>query len=151
MRAMLRRLLRWPDGFIAVFVALQLLLPLSYYVARLDRHDERFAWRMFSPTRMVTCGVVLTVDGAALPQSRFFHQAWAETATRGRRVVLEAMGAHLCRSHKTVTARLECKPIASQAARAAMAPPPPGVSRLTWYRGAPYYMGGFNLCEIPEL
>jgi len=148
---MLRRLLRWPDGFIAAFVAVQLLLPLHYYLARLDRHDERFAWRMFSPTRMVTCALTLTADGAPVAQGREFHQAWAETATRGRRVVIEAMGARLCKTHKEVTARLECKPIASREARAAVPPPPPGMSRFAWYRGAPYYMGGFNLCEIPEL
>src|SRR5262249_10606342 len=40
-------LLRTRAGwFIAVFLVLQLALPLHYYVLRRDPHDERFAWRM---------------------------------------------------------------------------------------------------------
>ena len=42
----------WRGRFILVFVLSQLLLPLHYYVGRRDPHDERFAWRMFSPMRM---------------------------------------------------------------------------------------------------
>lgn len=123
--------LRWPDGFIVLFVAVQLLLPLHYYLARLDRHDERFAWRMFSPTRMVTCTLEMTVDEQPVTLGREFHEAWLETARRGRRVVIEAMGARLCRKHPgaAVVARLECRPLS----------------------GAPYRMGGFDLCTIPEL
>ncbi|MBZ0237544.1 MAG: hypothetical protein K8M05_34820 [Deltaproteobacteria bacterium] len=141
---------RWPNGFIVAFVALQLLLPLHYYLVRLDAHDERFAWRMFSPTRMVQCQVDFTVDGQAIAAGREFHTAWGEIAVRGRRVVVEAMGAHLCRKHpdKAVVARLACKPIVS---RTSLEPPPPRMSRAAWLRGPAYHMGGFNLCEIPEL
>ena len=60
LRSLLARL--WPHGFIAVFVAVQLALPLHYYLLRDDHHDERFAWRMFSSTRMLTCTVELRVD-----------------------------------------------------------------------------------------
>ncbi len=149
-RAAARWAWRWPNGFIVAFVALQLLLPLHYYLARLDPHDERFAWRMFSPTRMVTCGLEVTVDGTPTPLGREFHVAWLETARRGRRVVIEAMGARLCRRHPgaAVVARLECKPLASIRDRE---PPPPAVSRAAWYRGPAYLMGGFDLCTIPEL
>lgn len=141
---------RWPNGFIVAFVGIQLLLPLTYYLARLDTHDERWAWRMFSPTRMVSCDVSFTVDGQPVPLQREFHQAWMEVAQRGRRVVVEEMGARLCRKNpgKAVVARLACRPIAS---RHSMAPVPAGRSRYEWLRGPAYYMGGFNLCEIPEL
>jgi hypothetical protein len=140
----------WPNGFIAAFIAIQLLLPLHYYTVRMDGNDERWAWRMFSPTRMVTCEVTMTVDGQPLPLSREFHQAWTEVAQRGRRVVVETMGAHLCRKHpdKAVVARLACKPITS---RHSVGPVPDGMSRASWLRGREYFMGGFDLCEIPEL
>ena len=141
---------RWPNDLIVAFIAIQLLLPLHYYTVRVDSHDERWAWRMFSPTRMVACEVSMTVDGQPVAMSREFHQAWTEVAQRGRRVVIEAMGAHLCRKHgkKPVVARLACKPIIS---RDKVGPAPPGVSRSGWLRGAEYYMGGFDLCQIPEL
>jgi hypothetical protein len=146
---MLRRLLRWPHGFIAAFVLVQLLLPLHYYVGRGDPHDERFAWRMFSPMRMTECDVAMTADGAPVVQQREFAEAWVETAKRGRRGVITAMAAHLCRKHEAVTARVTCTAIVS---RTSKPPPPPDKTRYQWYRGEPYYMGGsFNLCEIPEL
>ncbi len=144
-----RRLLRWPDGFIAAFVLVQLLLPLLYYVARQDEHDERFAWRMFSPTRMTQCDVRFTADGAAVVPDRWFAQAWSQTAARGRRGVVEAMAAHLCKKHEEVTARLSCTEIVAIGSKP---PPPPGVPRFAYYRGEAQPMGGsFNLCEIPEL
>lgn len=141
---------RWPNWFIVAFVAIQLLLPLQYYFVRLDTHDERWAWRMFSPTRMVKCEVAMTVDGQPVAMSREFHQAWPETAQRGRRVVVEQMGAHLCKKYKgkAVVARLSCKPITS---RRSLGPVPAGKTRSEWLRGAEYYMGGFDLCQIPEL
>ena len=141
---------RWPNGFIVAFILLQLILPLQYYLGRLDSHDERFAWRMFSPMRMVKCEVSMTVDGQPVPLTREFHQAWTEVAQRGRRVVVEQMGARLCKKNKSkpVIARLACKPITS---RHSLGPVPPGTSRAAWLRGPEYYMGGFDLCQIPEL
>ncbi|MBK9036439.1 MAG: hypothetical protein IPL61_35200 [Myxococcales bacterium] len=121
----------WPHAFIAGFVALQLLLPLQYYLARRDRHDERFAWRMFSSTRMLKCAVEVRVDDRPIELTREFHDAWIAIAQRGRRAVIEAMGARLCARHPgaTVTAFLTCKPA----------------------RGDAYSVGGFDLCTIPEL
>jgi hypothetical protein len=149
---------RWPNGFIVGFVALQLVLPLHYYMVRIDSHDERFAWRMFSPTRMVTCDVAFTVDDQPVAMHREFHQAWNEIAIRGRRVVIEEMGAHLCAKHrdsskpkdqqKAVVADLTCRPIIS---RHDIGPVPDGKSRWMWLRGPEYKMGGFDLCTIPEL
>lgn len=145
----MRPTLRWPNWFIAAFLCLQLLLPLHYYLLRGDEHDERFAWRMFSPTRMTTCAVNLTADGQPVVADRWFHPAWSQTAARGRRGVIEAMAAHLCKKHQEVTARVSCTEMAAVADRP---PPPPGKTRFEHYRGEPQPMGGsFNMCEIPEL
>jgi hypothetical protein len=139
----------WQGCLILAVIAAQLLLPLHYYTARRDLHDERFAWRMFSPTRMTTCAVSLTADGEPVNPDRWFQQAWSQTAARGRRGVIEAMAAHLCKKHEVVTARVSCT---EMVAIGSLPPPPPGKSRYEHYRGEPQPMGGsFNMCEIPEL
>lgn len=89
----------WQGVVILAFVTLQLLAPLHYYTVRQDRHDERFAWRMFSSTRMMECEVAFRVDRQPVRLAQTFHEAWIEIARRGRLVVLEAMGARLCRDH----------------------------------------------------
>lgn len=130
-RAWARWARRWPGAFITLFVAIQLALPLQYYLVRRDRHDERFAWRMFSPIRMLRCELTMTIDDQPVTLSREFHEAWLALAARGRRSVIEAMGHHLCREHpgSAVIARATCRPLA----------------------GEPYPMGGFDLCTIPRL
>ena len=126
-----RWLTRWPNGFIALYLLVQLTLPLHYYLLRRDDHDERFAWRMFSPMRMLTCEVAISVGDQPVVLRREFHDAWVEIAERGRRGVVSAMGAHLCKRHpgKPVIARLTCTPV----------------------KGMPYPVGGFDLCQVPEL
>ena len=121
----------WQGWLILVVVASQLLLPLHYYTARRDLHDERFAWRMFSPMRMTECSVRATLDGAPLRLEREFHEAWIELARRGRFVVVEEMGARLCEKHpgKPVVFDLDCKYV-DQPSRS---------------------FGGFNLCNVPLL
>ena len=94
----------WRGRFIAAFVVIQLALPLHYYVARRDRHDERFAWRMFSPMRMMTCSDPddrdlpprFVVAGERISLYGSFHEAWVEIARRGRYAVIEKMLAQLC-------------------------------------------------------
>jgi len=81
---------------IGAFVALNVALPLSYYTCEDDPYDERFAWRMFSSTRMARCQVAFASAGRAVPLNRVFHVAWIKTARRGRQNVVEAMGQHLC-------------------------------------------------------
>lgn len=126
-----RTLVGWPRGFIALWVVIQLAIPLRYYVHNADEHDERFAWRMFSPLRMVRCTTELTVGDRPIVVGNEFHDAWERLAQRGRRGVVAAMGQHLCRKYpgQPVIARLRCTPI----------------------RGEPYAIGGFDLCRIPEL
>lgn len=103
----------WPHGFIAVFVAVQLALPLHYYLVRDDHHDERFAWRMFSSTRMLTCTVELRVDDQPVDLTATFHDAWQALARRGRQSVVIAMGEHLCKQHPeaAVRATMTCQPL----------------------------------------
>jgi hypothetical protein len=126
----------WRGWLIVAFVAVQLLAPLHYYTAREDKHDERFAWRMFSPMRMMQCDptpghTMFTVDGAPVEMLRTFHEAWNEIARRGRIVVLEAMAAKLCREHPGADVRLDLTCV-----------------DLT---GVPESIGGFDLCEFPDL
>src|SRR6185295_11298841 len=100
----------WRGRFILVFVISQSLLPLHYYLARRDPHDERFAWRMFSPMRMAQCSPKFTLDNKPLDLNNEFHEAWIEIARRGRFVVIEAMGRRLCEQHpgSSVTVSLDC-------------------------------------------
>jgi hypothetical protein len=121
----------WRGRFITVFVLAQLLLPLRYYVHHRDPHDERFAWRMFSPMRMVQCTPQFTLAGAPLDLHGEFHEAWYEMAARGRFGVIEAMGAELCKRHpdQRIEAGLAC----------------------TYLDGSQRSYGGYNICSVPQL
>ena len=97
---------------ILAVVAVNLLVPLSYYVVPGDRYDERFAWRMFSSTRMARCDVRFTAGGRNVTLPSVFHTAWIKTAKRGRGNVVAAMGQHLCslEGHgPPVTLSMSCK------------------------------------------
>lgn len=121
----------WRGRFIALFIAVQMIAPLTYYVARRDPHDERFAWRMFSPMRMTRCSTEITVGGEHVDLGAKFHEAWLELASRGRYVVLEAMAAKLCKENpgKAVGVSVDCRYIDRPAA----------------------HLGGPDLCTHPEL
>ena len=121
----------WPGRFILVFVASQLALPLLYYVARRDPHDERFAWRMFSPMHMTRCTPTFKLDGNPVALASEFHEAWLVLADRGRFVIIEKMAAHLCAQHpgSSVVVSLACTYIDRPA---------------TTY-------GGNDMCRNPEL
>lgn len=127
----------WRGWLILAFVTIQLVAPLHYYLARDDKHDERFAWRMFSPMRMMACDApkgqpMFSVDGAPVRMYETFHEAWVDIAKRGRYVVLEAMARKLCADHPGAQVRLhlECRPLS----------------------GKPETIGGgYDMCAIPEL
>jgi hypothetical protein len=122
----------WPGRFIALVVVSQLLLPLHYYTVRRDQHDERFAWRMFSPMRMTTCEFSMTRDGQPVRLASEFHVYWIKAVEdRARFVVLEQMGAHLCRRHPGSEVK--------------------AVATCTYLDGKVVTYGGFDLCEIPEI
>lgn len=135
-----RRLPSWQAAFIAAFVTLQVIGPMHYYCVRQDKHDERFAWRMFSPMRMLDCGssgrqdgghVEFTVDGAPVALGKIFHEGWITIARRGRIAVIEAMGQRLCELHpgKEVKVDLVCVEV----------------------DGRREQRGGFDLCKVPEI
>jgi hypothetical protein len=121
----------WRGRFILAFFAIQLLAPLHYYLVRRDPHDERYAWRMFSPMRMARCTPSMSVDGAPVQLFGKFHEAWVEVAQRGRFVVIEEMAAKLCEQNpgKPVAVTLDCTYLDRPAAR----------------------YGGTNLCAHPTL
>lgn len=110
MRALRALLSTWRGRFIVAFIAIQALLPLHYYTVRRDPHDERYAWRMFSPMRMASCRLAFTVDSAPVDLGSKFHEAWIGVAQRGRAVVIEEMARKLCRENpgKPVDVRIEC-------------------------------------------
>jgi hypothetical protein len=120
----------WRGRAIALFLLIQLALPATYYW-RHDPHDERFAWRMFSATRMARCQPEIKIAGQPLALGTAFHEAWGELAKRGRLSVLSAMGEKLCRDHrgKEVVIWLRCEYLDD--------------SKRTY--------GGFDVCKVPEL
>jgi hypothetical protein len=101
----------WRLMVIASFLAIQLLAPLHYYLIRDDKNDERFAWRMFSPTRGLECDVDFFVDGRDIGKGQPFHEAWWTIASRGRLAVIEAMGEKLCATRDEVGVKVECTAI----------------------------------------
>jgi hypothetical protein len=108
----------WRGRFILAFVVVQMLAPLTYYIARRDKHDERFAWRMFSPMRMTQCRPQFTLSGEPVDLNAKFHEAWIEIAGRGRLMVLDAMAAKLCGDNpgKRVDFTMDCQYIDRPAA-----------------------------------
>jgi hypothetical protein len=121
----------WRGRFIALFVVAQLLLPLRYYIYHRDPHDERFAWRMFSPMRMATCSPFVKINDVNQPMNRIFHDAWIEIAKRGRFEVIEAMGAELCKRNpgKEVKMGMDC----------------------TYLDQPERPWGGYDMCSLPML
>ncbi|HEY5952133.1 MAG TPA: hypothetical protein VIV40_41835 [Kofleriaceae bacterium] len=121
----------WRGRFILAFVAIQLLLPLHYYFMRHDPHDERFAWRMFSPMRMTQCSPRFAVDKQPVQLGAEFHEAWVEIAKRGRYAVLEGMAEKLCKDHpgKSVELSVDC----------------------TYLDRPPSHFGHADMCKQPEL
>ncbi|HEY2734430.1 MAG TPA: hypothetical protein VGI70_10625 [Polyangiales bacterium] len=86
---------RWQDGFIVLFLALQIGVPLRYYLSGRD-YDERFSWRMFSTLRLRDCAVHVTElprGARATPHEvaieRDVHVAWLRLLERERSAVVD--------------------------------------------------------------
>jgi hypothetical protein len=80
--------------FIAAFVFLQFLIPLTY-LAREDRADERFTWRRFTAPAARTCessASLQRLDGQreAIAMQKLIHQDWVDYLAQGRRAVVDA-------------------------------------------------------------
>ena len=98
--------------FIALFLLGQLIFPITYYLDADDaweRYDERFAWRMFSPIRMVRCDASFTVAGKQRPLMSHYHATWSTLSKRGRPDVLDGLVEHMCEQGEPVTLRLRCR------------------------------------------
>ena len=83
----------WVNVTIAIFIAYQVGMPLSYYLGD-HAYDERFSWRMFSTRRMARCNVVMTetaVGGRAQPivLARELQVAWVNILKRYRPAVVD--------------------------------------------------------------
>ena len=120
----------WRGRAIALFVVAQLTLPLLYFT-RKDPHDERFAWRMFSPMRMARCTPSATINDAPFNLGGEFHEAWLELVQRGRFRVIEAMGKKLCQEHPNSAVRLSID--------------------CVYLDREPRSYGGYDMCNVPEL
>ena len=127
-RALLRR---WQGWVILGVLSTQLLIPLHYYIGHRDPHDERFAWRMFSPMRMTQCVPHFFKGDSEVALDAEFHEAWTEIAKRGRFEVIEAMGARLCAKYSGAEIRVDLA--------------------CTYLDRPDHSYGGFDLCKIPQL
>jgi hypothetical protein len=90
---------RLASSFIAAYLVFQVGLPLRYYL-RDDAFDERFAWRMFSPIRMVDCTVQFTQESggvrASVDPRREVADAWLGLMQRARLAVIDGYARHHC-------------------------------------------------------
>ena len=117
------------DVFIAVFLALQVLIPLRYYLGD-DTFDERFSWRMFSAVRVVECDTQAfeTRDDQGeqrvnLPE--LLQSGWISNLKRNRDVVVRAYLRRRC--EETGTREVRVVNNCTSAEGTAMAP-------LSWTR-----------------
>ncbi len=80
--------------FIAAFVLLQFLIPLSY-LSRDDAADERFTWRSLNAAAAPSCETSASLerfDGErkAVSLHKLIHQDWVDYVGQGRRAVVDA-------------------------------------------------------------
>jgi len=93
---------RWSSRFIAAFVFLQFLIPLTY-LTRDDAADERFTWRHFASPAARSCETSASLerlDGQRepIPLQRLIHQDWVDYVAQGRRAVVDAFMQWECES-----------------------------------------------------
>lgn len=103
------------NALIVALLALQIGLPLSYYLSD-NVYDERFAWRMFSPIRLIKCDVALydATGGGRTPLQpmREMHVVWRNLMRRGRLPVVDAFARHWCpqKPGRVLNAQITCGP-----------------------------------------
>ncbi len=106
---------------IHLLLAALILSPMHYYACNGDKRDERFTWRMFSPTRVQKCSAQFFVADAPRPirAATVFHNAWVGVAHRGRKQVIEAMATKLCELNPetSVRVRVQCEQSPGAAAK----------------------------------
>jgi hypothetical protein len=100
----------------------QIALPSSYYLWRVDREDERFAWRMFSAVRFRSCSVLVTDQLPAgerpVTLSEALHASWIGALRRGRERVIERFLASRCAQREVIASTLvrSCREVDGQRA-----------------------------------
>ncbi|MCA9582314.1 MAG: hypothetical protein KC416_11005 [Myxococcales bacterium] len=99
----------WWSLAIAAALAIQLVVPLRYYVGD-DRFDERFSWRMFSAIRVVRCRTALfeTKGDQEVPVElpKIIHQVWITNLNRNRQSVVDALLQRRCQEPSVSKARI---------------------------------------------
>ncbi|NNE19447.1 MAG: hypothetical protein HKN10_13305 [Myxococcales bacterium] len=97
-------------AFIAAFVVLQFLIPLTY-LARDDAADERFTWRRLTETDAPTCETEASLERLngereAVVLEKLIHQDWVAYVAQGRRAVVEAFLKQQCEADGVVSVAL---------------------------------------------
>lgn len=88
--------------FIAAFVALQFVVPLTYLV-REDASDDRFTWRSFNAPGAPACETRASVqrfgeEPEDLALTTLIHEDWVRYVQLGRRSVVDAFLLKQCES-----------------------------------------------------
>lgn len=101
---------RRSTAFIAGFVLLQFLVPLTY-LAREDAADERFTWRSFSEAAAPACETSASLerdDGTreAISIEKLIHQDWMAHLAQGRRAVVDALLQQQCEADGVLSVEL---------------------------------------------
>lgn len=95
--------------FLAVFLGLQALIPLRYYLGS-DTYDERFSWRMFSAVRVQSCQTFATertdVGERPIDLPRVIHRAWINTLSRNRADTIRAFLRRRCEEEGARSAKI---------------------------------------------
>ena len=101
---------RRSTAFIAAFVLLQFLVPLTY-LGREDAADERFTWRSLSEAAAPSCETSASLerdDGRreAISIEKLIHQDWMTHLAQGRRAVVDALLQKQCKEDGVLSVEL---------------------------------------------
>jgi len=101
---------RRSGAFIAAFVVLQFLIPLTY-LTRDDAADERFTWRRLTEPYAPACETDaslerLSGEREALALDKLIHQDWVAYVAQGRRDVVDAFMKKQCEADGVVSVAL---------------------------------------------
>lgn len=85
---------RRTSAFIAVFVLLQFVVPLTY-LGREDAADERFTWRSFTEAVVPACKTSAALERVGgeretIALEKLIHRDWVDYVAQGRRAVVDA-------------------------------------------------------------
>jgi len=101
---------RRSSAFIAAFVLLQFLIPLSY-LTREDAADERFTWRTFTGSEAPSCETSAMLERAggqreAISLEKLIHRDWVDYVGRNRRSVVNAFLQKQCETEGVLQVEL---------------------------------------------